>query len=983
MNYIPLNVKTSYSLLSSLNDIPTLIKKCKDHGIDSIAITDANMFGVMEFYKECKKNDIKPIIGLEIEVNDNKIYLYAINYHGYQNLTRLLYLKQEQGIDINILERYKDHLICIIPYTSLSLYDQLVSIYDYLYLSYCNLEERKKIKDISKKVIFMNEVLYLDKQDKIYLKYLYLIRDGKKEEDIDNYDIDDNSYLISKEELPSFCDQKDLKWFKEIKDLCHIEFSFNEQLLPKYDIGKDIDDHLYLKSLCKKGLEKRLGNVITTVYVERLKYELSIINKMDFNNYFLVVWDFIKYAKKNNILVGPGRGSAAGSLVSYCLGITDVDPIKYNLLFERFLNPERVSMPDIDIDFDSNRRGEVVSYVIEKYGKKRAMPIITFVTLGGRQVIRDLGRIFDIETSKLDEICKIINPFWSLKDNIDNNPKVKELIAKDKKLQKLYKIGYKLEGMKRQISVHAAGVVISNLELDAYIPIQKYDHYYITGFSMEHLEELGLLKIDFLGLKNLTLIDHVLKKINEDGNKLTFNDIPLDDRDVFNLFSEGLTDGIFQFESSGMKNFISKLKPNNFEDLVAAIALFRPGPMANIDDYIKRKYGRQKIDYIHQDLYEILKSTYGIIIYQEQIMQIAHIMADYTLGEADVLRRAMSKKKKEILENERDKFIDRCIKKGYSQEIAIKVYDLILKFADYGFNRAHSVAYSLIGYKMAYLKVHYKAYFMSSLLTNVIGSETKTKDYITECKANGINILKPDINLSGYDYKVESSGIRFSLAAIRNVGIVTCKEILKIREEKEYIDFFDFIKRTYGHCVNRKTLESLIDAGCFDFFGYNHHTLHHNMEIAINYAELVKQIDESLVEKPVMEIVDEYDKEELAKREIAILGFYLRSHPVSKYQGRYNNIIPTINIKKYFDKMINIIVYIEKIRKVTTKQKEEMLFMVGSDELGSIDLILFPKVYAKYPDLKKGDILYVIAKVEKRMSRYQLIISKLEKLEKI
>jgi DNA polymerase-3 subunit alpha len=750
----------------------------------------------------------------------------------------------------------------------------------------------------------MNEVLYLKKEDQVYLRYLYLIRDAKKEAELNQYQIDEFSHLLTYEEVINNSIKEDIKNMEEIDDLCNISFSCNKDLLPKYNDDKDFNATEYLKALSKKGLEKRCNNDIPYDYKDRLKYELDVIHKMGFDNYFLVVWDFIKYAKKNNILSNC-RGSAAGSLVSYSLGITDIDSIKYNLFFERFLNPERISMPDIDIDFDSEQRAKVVSYVINKYGKKRAMPIITFVTLGGRQVLRDIGRILDINPSVLDNICKMVNPYGTLSESIDGNPSLKNLLIENKTLSKLYTIASALEGGKRQISVHAAGIVISEQELDSYIPLQKYDDYYITGYSMEHLEELGLLKMDFLGLRNLTLLDNVVKDINKNEvKKLDLNDIPLDDNKTLSIFSNAYTDGIFQFESAGIKNFIRKLKPSNFEEIIAAVALFRPGPMDNIDHYIKRKFGKEKIDYIHPDLVRVLESTYGIIIYQEQIMQTANIMAGYSMGEADVLRRAMSKKKKEILESEQSKFISRSIEKGYSKEIATNVYNLILKFANYGFNRAHSVSYSLIAYKMAYLKAHYPSYFMSALLTNAIGNDSKTKDYIEECKVNNINILKPDINASEYNYKVEELGIRFSLATIRNVGSMTCKEIVKAREAGPFIDFFDFVGRTYGKAVTKKSLEALIDAGCFNVFGYNHKTLHHNLPVALNYADLVRNINLSLIDKPIMEIVNEYDKLELTSKELDAFGFYLDNHPTNKYKGQYSNLGYSNKINTYFDKKV-------------------------------------------------------------------------------
>jgi len=979
MSYIPLNVKTSYYLLSSLNDIKQLINKCKQYNINTIAVTDPNMFSVMEFYKECKKNDIKPIIGLEINLDNNLIYLYAMNYEGYQNLTRLLFFMQEDTLNLSILKKYNSNLLCIIPYFSFTCYQDLVNVYEHIYFSYSNLDERKELSKNYNNLIFMNNVLYLNKEDDLYLRYLYLIRDGKSEDNINDYNINLNC-LMTNEEVKEISNEEDLKRMNEINNLCNISFSFNEKLLPKYNMGKDFDEKMYLVSLCKKGLEKRLNSKISENYINRLKHELSIISSMGFNNYFLVVWDFIKYAKKNNILVGPGRGSAAGSLVSYCLGITDVDPIKYNLFFERFLNPERISMPDIDIDFESTRREEVVSYVIKKYGKKRAMPIITFVTLGGRQVIRDVGRILKLDVNILDKICKIIDPKISLMEN-SNNFKIKNILNENKLIKKMYEIAGKLEGMKRQFSVHAAGMVISNMELDSYIPLHKYNDYYITGISMEHLEELGLLKIDFLGLRNLTLINNVINDIKKFENiNLDFNKIPLNDLKTLSIFGKGLTEGVFQFESIGMKNFIGKLKPSSFEEIVAAIALFRPGPMSNINSYINRKFKKEVIEYIHNDLKEILDSTYGIIIYQEQIMQIANIMADYTLGEADVLRRAMSKKKKDVLENEKYKFINRSINKGYAKEIAEKVYNLILKFADYGFNRAHSVAYALIGYRMAYLKVHYPKYFMSNLLTNVIGSDSSTKNYIEECKANDISILKPDINRSEYNYKVEELGIRFSLAAIRNVGSITCHEIIKERVKGEFIDFFDFVGRTYGKAVNKKALQSLIDASCFSIFGYNHKTLYHNLEAAINYAELIKELNSSLIDKPVMEVVKDYDKDELLKKEKQAFGFYLSSHPVSKYKGQIKNEVSINMLSNYFDKIVTIIIYVDKIKIITTKKNKDMAFILGSDEYGVINIVLFPDIYSKYSDLKIGDIVYIKGKVEKRMSSYQLIAMQVEKM---
>ena len=953
MKYIPLRVKTSYSLLTSLNDINKMILFCKENGIDTLCITDSNMYGVMEFYKECIKNNIKPVIGLELIIDDSIVLLYAKNYSGYQNLTRLVYLKQNEDITIDTLNKYSNDLICVST-------RDLSKIYTDFYYGYTNIEDRKNNKSV-----YINEILCLRKSDKEYLKYLYLIKNNKKIDDNYSFNVHDNCYFDFLE--------NDYDNALELVNKCNIEFKSNKNLNPKYD--KD-DVKEYLLNLCKKGLYKRFDGKVTKKYYDRLLYELSVIDKMGFNDYFLVVWDYVKYSKQNGILVGPGRGSAAGSLVAYSLGITDVDPLKYDLLFERFLNPERITMPDIDIDFESERREEVVNYVINKYGKKRAVPIITFSTLAGKQVLRDLGRIFNISTSIIDNLTKYIGSNMTLSEAL-NNDELKTYLNDDYKLKQIYKIALKLEGLKRQISIHAAGVIISGEELDSYIPLEKYDDYYLSGYSMEHLEELGLIKMDFLGLKNLTMILNIL---NDIGN-VNFKDIEIDDKKALSIFTNATTCGIFQFESAGMKRFLSKFRPTSFDDIVAAIALFRPGPSSNIDSYIRRKNGLEKIDYLDKSLENILKPTYGIIIYQEQIMQIANVMAGYSYGEADVLRRAMSKKKKEVLESEKDKFITNSIKRGYKKELATKVYEYILEFANYGFNKAHSVAYSMISLKMAYLKTHYKEYFMSSLLTNAIGNEAKTKEYIDECKKMNINILKPNINISDYKYKKEGNNIRFSLATIRNVGGITCKEIINERDENgKFVDFFDFVKRMYGKSVNKKTLESLIDADVFSDFLYNHKTLHSNIDSAINYGMLLKDLDESLVDKPIINIEEEYSSEEISKKEIDVFGFYLTNHPVAKYKAQYSDIIDANDIDKYFDKVVNVVIYVNRVNTILTKKNTNMSFISGVDDTDEIDIVVFPDQYDLISNISKGNILLVTGRIEKRMSKYQLVLEKVKKL---
>lgn len=956
MNYIPLYIKTSYSMLYSLCDIKKLVSHAKTNNIKSLAIADNNMYGVMEFYKECIKNEIKPIIGLEVLLNDVKILLYAKNYKGYQNLCNINFIMQDKSLSLDDLNKYSSNLVCITK--DIDMYHILSKTYTNLYLGYDkDLEEKEHI---TKKLVYINEVLAINEADIEYIKYLHMIKEGKKIDSIKSYNISDNCYL-------NYHDKNNYDVELEISNMCNIEFSYNHNLFPKYDIENSKE---YLFKLSKKGLINKFGTKVKKSYYDRLIYELNIIDQMNYNDCFLVVYDYVRYARKNNILMGPGRGSAACSLVSYVLDITEVDPLKYDLLFERFLNIERISMPDIDIDFESNNRDIVINYVIDKYSKTKAVPIITFSTLSGRQVIRDVGKILEIDVKKLDIISKHIG-INTLSEAYKNNKDLRGYIASNN-LENLLDISLKLEGLKRQISIHAAGLIISNLELNSYIPLQKYNDIYISGYSMEHLEELGLLKLDFLGIKDLTLIDNVLKKINID-----YYNIPLDDEKTLYLFQNAYTEGIFQFESDGMKNFLKKLKPDSFDDIVAAIALFRPGPSSNIDTYIKRKQGLEKIDYIHDDLKEILEKTYGIIIYQEQIMQVAKKIANYSLGEADVLRRAISKKKKEVLIEEETKFVKRAIENGYNEKLSKEIYDFIFKFANYGFNKAHSVGYSMLSFRMAYLKANYPKEFMCELLTNVIGQESKTKKYIDECKKTNINILKPSINESLYEYNIEVDGIRFSLASIKNIGISVSKEILNIRKEGKFLDFFDFVSRTHGLSINTKVIESLVDAGALDEFGYNHSTLINNIDNAINYAEIYKSLDESMIEKPIIKHFDEYSKEELSVRELNVFGFYITNHPVSNYKARFDNIINTSDIKEYFNKNINMILYIDYIKELTTKNNKLMAFLKCSDEFGSIDLVMFPNVYER---LEAKTIIHVYGRVEKNMSKYQLVISSLKKL---
>ena len=972
MNYVPLYIKTENSLLTSLIKIDELIKYANIYNYKALSIVDDNMFGVMEFYKKCKKNNIKPIIGLEISLDD-RLTLYAKNYNGYKNLLKLSTIKSERPIDIHDLEKYSSDLICIIPFQYRNIYEDLNKLFENTFIGYKNKDEYSLLDDDI--AIYMNEILYLKKQDSKYLKYLWAIRDGKKADEININS--SNNYLLNSNEIKNYDYNLNNQ---KIFDMCNVKIEIYKDLLPIYECPNNLDALSYLKELCQDGMRKRFGSRVNRIYIDRLKYELNVINKMGFCNYFLVVYDYVKYAKDHHILVGPGRGSAAGSLVSYLLEITTIDPIKYNLLFERFLNPERITMPDIDIDFQYDRREEVIDYCVNKYGVKKVAGIITFGTLGAKQALRDIGRVMDISLSKIDELSKLIDSTLTLKDNYNKQDKLKDILNNDEELFNLYKISLKFEGLKRHTSNHAAGIVMCNKDLDEIIPLYKKDNMYLTAYSMDFLEEQGLLKMDLLAIKNLTLIDSVLREINKDEVKLVFDDIPLDDKEAINVFTTVNTLGIFQFESTGMMNFLRKFRPNSFEDIVAALALFRPGPMNNIDLYIKRKRGQEKIDYFDKSLENILKPTYGIMIYQEQIMQVANIMAGYSLGEADILRRAMSKKKEDVLLKEKDKFINGSIKRGYDKELANTVYNLILKFASYGFNRAHSVSYAMISYKMAYLKAHYKVPFMKALLTSELNSISKTKEYIYECKKCGIKVLKPDINKSGISYLEEDGGIRFPLTGLKNLGSTIVINILEERKKGEFQSIYDFIKRTSRKSINKKTLISLIDAGCFDEFDLNHRTMIEGIDLIINYGELIKDLDEEFVLLPELEIKEEYLKHELLKRELDIIGLYISDNPILSYKQKLNNNIDIINISNYFDKIVDIIGTIDYVKEIDTKKGDKMCFIKISDELASIDGVLFPQKYGMISEIEKDKTVKISGKVEKRFDKYQIIVNNIEYL---
>lgn len=953
MNYVPLWIKTDYSILSSLIKIDDLINKLTSLDISSCAICDDNLFGAMEFYNKCKSNGIKPIIGLEINLSF-PVLLYAKNYKGYQALCNIDTLKNEGKLNNKVIYSYLDDLLVVIPFEFIDSASEFIGGLNEYFVGYSNLSDLEKITGNK---VYVKKTLSLSKNEEPYLPYLYKIKDVDFKLDSD----------VTLDEMVSTEIKKDTLYFS---NMCDINIPKQSNLLPVYNDDSSFDEKKYLVDLCVYGLKKRLNNNVPESYVIRLKHEIDIIIKMGFCNYFLVVWDYVKYAKKNGILVGP-RGSAASSLVSYSLGITDIDPMKYDLLFERFLNPQRITMPDIDMDFDAEKRYKVIDYVKEKYGLNRVCEIITFSNLLAKQVIRDLARIFDVSTFKVDNLLKNFDDKKSLKEQLLNSS-VKKMLD-DQELRKMYEVALHLEGLKRHTSIHAAGIIISSKDLRNYVPLTlNSDGTYICGYTMNYIEDLGLLKMDFLGLKNLTIIDKVLCRVN----KIKFNDIPFNDKKTYDLFATGDLTGIFQFETMGMRKFITELKPDNINDLIAAVALFRPGPIDNIPLYIARKHGKEKVTYVNDCLKSILEPTYGIIIYQEQIMQIASKMAGFSYGQADVLRRAMSKKKQDVLLAQKDNFIKGSIKNGYDEKTALSVYELILKFANYGFNKAHSVCYAIIGYKIAYLKTHFPLEFMCEILNNYIGVSSKTKTLLNECKRLGVEIIKPTINNTSCNYEIIEGKIVYPLSMIKGIGTLTCRQIVDERVKNgAFTSYFDFIKRTYKTGID--VIKNVILSGALDFFGHTRKTLIENIDEAINYAELCSGLDENLVVKPELKEYEEYTQEELTKQEEKLYGFYISNHPTNRYISE--NSITTDKLGNYFDKNVEMTLYFERRKEVNTKSGDKMMFINASDAFGNAELVMFPKTYNKYFNISVPGVYKIKGKVEKRFSKLQIVLYDLER----
>ena len=935
---IPLKITTEYSLLKSLIKLPDLISFLLVNNIKECAICDENLNGFMDFYLKCKENNIKPIIGLDTVYESMHIYVYAKNYLGYQELLKIDYLKD--NMNLSYLEN--SNLLVIIPFKSIDIYEKL-KYKDNVYIGFCNDIEKNNALLISDKIVYVDNVRCLFKKDISYLKYLKMLND--------NFVYNDNAYY----KTSSF---EDIQTTYEFSKQINLEIPFDKKYIPKYNNSDN--NYEYLKKLCILGLNKRFNGKVSNKYKERILYELDVINKMGFVDYFLIVYDYVLYAKKNDIFVGPGRGSAAGSLVSYSLGITNIDPIKYDLLFERFLNINRKKMPDIDIDFESDKRINMIEYVKNKYGFDKVAVGLTFNNYKAKLILRDLAKILKVDSNVFDKFIKNINSSLSLKENYQNE-KVKKYIEMYSELKNLYDISYHLEGLKKNTSTHAAGVIISSEKLGKIIPITNEDGTLKTGIEMPYLEKMGLLKMDFLALEKLNIISKVSKKIKN----FNINNIPLDDKKTLKIFYDADTDDIFQFESSYAKSVLDKLKITSFNELIVSLALVRPGANKQIDEYLKNK--KEGIN-LTGDLADILGSTYGTIIYQEQVMKIFEKVGGYSLFEADDIRVAISKKKEDIINAQHDKFVSGGIKNGYSKEFVEKLFNKIKEFGGYGFNKSHSVAYALVSYQMAYLKANYPKEFMFYLLENN-KDISKCEKIFSSLKNSGYKLLKPNINYSIDKYAEKNGYILLPLNIIRGLNDDIISKIIRVRENG-FNDIFDFFVKTNSF-LNKETYLILIKSGALDIFKINKQTMIKNIDVILNYASIYSDG----LGKPILIKYPEYDDTTLREFEILSYGMYITNHPCSKYK----DVIKVENIKNYLFKNINMVLLIKSIRTIKDKKGGEMAFLECEDETGKVNLTMFSSLYAKNNDLKANELIIVNVKVSKRFDKLNVLVNNIKR----
>ncbi|GGE17316.1 DNA-directed DNA polymerase [Marinithermofilum abyssi] len=1051
-SFVHLHVHTEYSLLDGAARINDLIREAKAQGFDALAVTDHGaMYGVIPFYEACKEAGIHPIIGCEVYLaegpmeekppaKDKGIYhllLLAETFEGYQNLMKLVSEAHLRGfhykprVDKALLRRHSRGLIatssCLageIPQAilkgNLSRARELAEQYREIFgpenfffeLQDHGLHEQQQVnrqliglsQAMGIPLVATNDLHYVQREDAEVHDCLLCIGTGRRVEEEDRFRFPtDQVYLKPPEEMERLFAHvpQAIHNTRRIADRCRVEIPMGERLLPRFPVPEGHTSATYLRHLCEAGARKRYGELRETVQ-KRLDYELSVIEGMGFSDYFLIVWDFIRFARERGIATGPGRGSAAGSLVAYVLQITDVDPIRYKLLFERFLNPERISMPDIDIDFNYERRDEVIEYVTRKYGSDRVAQIITFGTMAARAAVRDVGRVMGLPYAEVDRTAKMIpaGPGVKLKDVMTPGSELDQWCKEHPRIARMMETVRKVEGMPRHASTHAAGVVISPDALTNHVPLERgSEGNSLTQYPMEALEKIGLLKADFLGLRNLTVIERAIELIRKTkGEEVDFAGSRYDDPAAYRLLSEGETTGVFQMESTGMRRVLRELKPSNFEDIIAVLALYRPGPMEQIPRFIRAKHGREKVHYPHPDLEPILKDTYGIIVYQEQIMQIAAHMAGFSLGHADLLRRAVSKKKRDLLDQQREAFVRGCMKQGYDEQTGREVYDLIVRFANYGFNRSHSAAYAVLAYQTAYLKANYPLQFMAALLTTVMGSHGKMAEYIEDCRRMGIKVLLPDVQESERAFSVKDGAIRMGLAAIKNVGTHAIESIIGQRKKGPFADLFDFCRRVDLRTCNRRVIESIIQCGAMDSLPG-----HRALKLAMldeameqgaafqkrqkeNQLRLFEEQQENSAPRYKYQVQPFTEKEQL-ELERELLGLYVSGHPLDAYR----NIISRLtdhslgSLGETRDgERVHVAGIITEVKPVTTKRGEAMAFVHLEDHSRQAEVVIFPRVLRQYRTLLQTDRpVKVSGKVNHHEEGVKILADTLEDLERL
>ncbi|MBR2175716.1 MAG: DNA polymerase III subunit alpha [Clostridia bacterium] len=1052
MSFAHLHVHTVYSLLDGACKIKELIRTAKEIGQDSIAITDHGvMYGVIEFYKAAKAEGIKPIIGCEVYVaprgradrvsgidRDNRhLVLLCENNTGYQNLIKLNSLAWTEGfygkprVDMELLEKYHEGLIALsaclageIPKALMNNdyegakekaleYKRIFGRGNYfLELQDHGIDAQKKInpmiirlsRELDIPLAATNDCHYVRKEDsKLHHVLLCIQTNHTVDEPNPMAFPTDEFYLKSEQEMLSlFPDVPEaLENTAKIAERCNVEFEFGHTKLPRFDIPDERDHFKYFRDLCYKGLYRHYGNSPAKELTDRLEYELSVVSEMGYIDYFLIVADYVNYAKSHGIPVGAGRGSGAGSIAAYCMGITEIDPIKYDLLFERFLNPERVSMPDFDIDFCTERRQEVIDYVIRKYGEDHVAQIAAFGTMAARGAIKDVGRALAVPYAVCDKVSKLVprDLDITIPKALEVSKELKELYTNDRQIHDLLDTAMKLEGTPRNTTTHAAGVVITDRPVAEYVPLAKNDDTVVTQFTMTELDELGLLKMDFLGLRNLTVLHDAEQMIRSKDSGFSIAAVPDNDKGVFEMYSKADTDGVFQFESRGMKNVLTQLRPENLEDIIAVISLYRPGPMESIPKYIENRHHPERVTYKHPLLKPILDVTYGCIIYQEQVMQIFRSLAGYSLGRADIVRRAMAKKKKYVMDEEKQIFIhgltdddgkvlvDGCIRRGIPEKTALAIFSEMEGFASYAFNKAHAAAYGYISYQTAYLKYHYPCEYMSALLTSVLGDSGKIAAYIDECGKNNIRVLPPNVNESDVGFTVSEGNIRFGLKAVKSIGRGLIETIIEKRKDGRFTSFYDFCSRVYSRELNKRALENLIKSGALDGLGANRRQMMISMNSLMDQIadekkssmegqmNLFSMENGSSENGPEIPAAAEYSHKELLEMERESAGLYLSGHPMAEYDDiikamkadRLSDIIAEENESYPDGKKIDALCMISKIKIRTTKNNTRMANATIEDKYASAEMVVFSRTLNEYGAyLNEGSIVRVTGTVNRR-----------------